>query len=179
MCLLTRGHVSTTAHFSVHHHMSPSLHESSHIFSPELTCLLTTTPFLSIRTFVFVHNNALACSLTCLFITTHFSVHYSLPVCSPQMVWLFTIAELSLEHYACFCSTVLVCSPQFTSRARACVCVCVFKYLYWCTACSITSNTTCSCCTSNTWVTQYMSSLNTILWSSIVCFPCRSSCLIK
>jgi len=62
-------------------------------------------------------------------------------------------------------------------------CVCVFLllllYLYWCTACSITSNTTCSCCTSNTWVTQYMSSLNTILWSSIVCFPCHSSCLIK
>jgi hypothetical protein len=130
--LFTTAHVSVNQRSCVHY--SSLFCSSPHvtISSPELTCLLTTTPCLSIRAFVFVHNNALVCSLTCLFITAHFSVHYSLPVCSPQIVWLFTTADLSLEHYACFCSTELVSSPQFTctpdtARARGvCVCVCVF-----------------------------------------------------
>ena len=79
-----------------------------------------------------------------------------------QLVYVFShtdwkvIGNGIMKCVIWFCCSLSL-SLSLCVRVRVCVCVCVFfLYLYWCTACSITSNTTCSCCTSNAWVTQYV-----------------------
>ena len=93
---------------------------------------------------------------------------------SLNSLWLsanYSTCQICIVYISQWFTWIPSYSRQFCYCVCVCVCVCVrffffflyFTLLYWCSACSITSNTTCSCFTFNTWVTQYISRLNTIL----------------
>jgi len=118
--------VSTTAHFSVHHHRSPSVHQSSHVFtgahmsvnhSPpvfpsELLCLFTTVPLS-------VHRPVCSSQLTSLFTTSYLYVHHKLCDFSPQLTCLLSIMHVSVHQSLCVFTTV-----HLYTRPHVWVCVC-------------------------------------------------------
>ena len=106
-CLLPRAHVSTTAYFSVHHHRSPSVHQSSRLVT---------------GAHMFIKHSSPVCSseLLCLFTTMSLSVHHTLCDFSSQLTRLLSSTQVSVHQSLSVFTTV-----DLYTRPHVCVCVCV------------------------------------------------------